>query len=56
MVNNKKNKWDDKFFYEPWDASLDEPMTKEEQREWDQEIDGIIEEILKDNKEKKKDK
>ena len=38
----KKKRWDDdKYFYEPWDASLDEPMTEEEQKALDQELDAI---------------
>lgn len=55
MAEEMKKKWDDdKYFYEPWDASLDEPMTEEEQKEWDQEIDNIIAYINKFNQKKDK--
>ena len=54
MVDKNKKWYDDKYFYEPWDDSLDEPMTEEQQKEWDQEIDDIIAFIDKENKKKDK--
>lgn len=55
MGEKVKKKWDDdKYFYEPWDDSLDEPMTEEEQKEWEQEIDNIIDYINKFNQKKDK--
>ena len=55
MGEKVKKKWDDdKYFYEPWDASMDEPMTEAEQKELDQELDDLWEYILKANQKKDK--
>jgi hypothetical protein len=55
MAEEMKKKWDDdKYFYEPWDASLDEPLTKEEQKRLDNELDDFWKYILKNNQVKDK--